>query len=224
MFKYVLCFCVCLFPMSPALAYTPDTSQQPQRSGWLIDTELRPQNESRQTLVAKASKSDQKYYKKLRKSLRQNWRTNRFWWSIELGNFMHFFVPFKENRPTHKAFDYNGFLIGGRWGYGGKNLIVTGDIIYAMSDDMTLQLGITVGLPLRSFFIVEAGTGLTFIFADDFESGMSLHIPIDVGFTVRIPLKNISLGLRTVGSIAFSADQGGGVMMSLRVSLVLGMM
>ncbi|MCB9640756.1 MAG: hypothetical protein H6727_17815 [Myxococcales bacterium] len=158
-----------------------------------------------------------------RSSVEMNLKRSRFWWSVELGAFMHFYMPMGQLNQLPagiRPFNFTGFLLGGRWGYAGNGFLITGDLFYATgAESFMVQFGATFGYMFNPYFTFEAGTGLNIIGAQGLDKP-EIHIPLEIGFTLRFNFRTTSLGLRLVSGTAYDVDQNA-LATSVRVNLVV---
>lgn len=158
-----------------------------------------------------------------RSAMEMNLKRGRFWWSVELGAYMHFYMPMgalNQLPQGIRPFNFTGFLLGGRWGFAGNGFLITGDLFYATgAESFMVQFGATFGYMFNPYFTLEAGTGLNVIGAQGLDSP-GIHVPFEVGMTLRFNFRTTSLGLRLVNSIAYDLERNA-FANSVRINLVV---
>ncbi len=158
-----------------------------------------------------------------RSAMEMNLKRSRFWWSVELGAYLHFYMPMGQINQLPQGirpFNFTGFLLGGRWGYAGNGFLITGDLFYATgAESFMLQFGATFGYMFNPYFTLEAGTGLNVIGAQGLDSP-GIHVPFEVGMTLRFNFRTTSLGVRFVNSLAYDIERNA-FATSVRINLVV---
>jgi hypothetical protein len=147
-------------------------------------------------------------------------RRGRFWWGVELGGYLHFYMPMKLNPPSVQPFSFGGFLLGGRWGYAGGGFLITGDLFYATgTESFMVQFGATLGYMFNKYFTLEISSGINIIGAQGLENPEIL-LPLEMGITLRLPFATTSMGLRIVNSFAYDLGRDA-IANSIRFNLII---
>ncbi len=215
-FSFILFFIALFITPLPSFASPQPTSLKPQRT---LPSFAPKKITSRWPRLARRRPTHFSYQLK---QFERRRRPAHFWWSVEVGNFTYmYFVP-PSQKPYLYDYLYNGFLVGGRWGFFNKRNRLSLDVNYILGENFGFQVGVTYALVFSALFSLELGTGVTLLFNNQFQNtDVATNVPLEVGLSFSLPIYKFLFGFRWVNAISFSLKDGVGTIYAFRFNLFL---